>query len=362
MSHFFRLAPLLVALLFAACECDTPSLRPTLPANAVIDSFSQAQVSRLDILWIIDNSNSMVEEQQNLADNLNSFFSVIDEGDVDYQIAVTTTDAVANGGRFVGDPQILTSATTNVLDLFRVNIQVGIGGRAQEQGFEAAMLALTTENPDYLRPSAFLFVIFVSDEDDSSFGEVRYFWRTFEQLKGIGNDQMVSVSAIIGPPNDENGEGGGCDSDNGTASAGDRYADLADQTGGFWGSICDASFADTLGELAAKAVGLKRKFFLTETPDPDKIEVRLHFSCDDAPYTQERIGIGCGNLETGVGIGDFCDEPEDQDFFCEPRKGGENGWSYDPVENSIFFAGDSVPALKSRIEIIYLKPDQAVVK
>ena len=131
----------------------------------------------------------------------------------------------------------------------------------------AAELALGTQNPGFVRDDAFLFVIFVSDENDSSFGELRYYWRVFEQLKGIGNEDTVSLSAIIGPPNDlTTGEGGGCDSDAGMASAGDRYAMLAEETGGIWGSICDASFADTLDALGSAAVGLKRKFLDLAAP------------------------------------------------------------------------------------------------
>ncbi|RMG18389.1 MAG: VWA domain-containing protein [Deltaproteobacteria bacterium] len=344
------LACLVWALLAAGpgCSCDDTGLGRTLPPGARIDTFQQAEVSRLDILWVVDNSRSMIEEQQNLAENLLSFFRYLDQGDVDYQIAVTTTDAVNDAGRFVGRPEVLTPLTPNVLDAFRGNIQVGIEGRAQEQGLEAALLALSERNPSFLRDEAYLFVIFVSDEDDSSFGELRYFWRVFEQLKGIGNEEKVSLSAIVGPPSDpETGEEGGCSSENGQAAPGDRYVELALATGGLWGSICDASFATTLEALGAKAVGLKRKFVLSTEADPESIEVSVVYPCEGRP---EEIGR-CETVE------DTCSDPDPKAraYRCIPPKGRPNGWEYEAETNAIFFWGDSVPGLKAIIEVVYKK-------
>ncbi len=346
---------LFTALAVGGCRCDNPDLTRTFPPGSVFDTFLQAEVSRIDVLWVIDDSRSMTEEQQNLADNLSSFFRFLDEGDVDYQIGVTTTDAVSNAGRLVGSPTILTPTTSGVLEAFRTNIRVGISGRAQEQGLQAAELALGTQNPGFLRDDAYLFVIFVSDENDSSFGELRYYWRIFEQLKGIGNESEVSLSAIIGPPNDPTtGEGGGCDSSAGLAVAGDRYAEIADQTGGIWGSICDDSFAETLDALGAAAVGLKRKFFLTQEPDPETLEVYLHFACDSIP-----VDLGeCGDVQ------DTCDAGRtvEPDFYCTPQEGPNDGWVYESETNSIFFMGSSVPPLKATVEVIYLKPGHVLTR
>ena len=61
----------------------------------------------------------------------------------------------------------------------------------------------------------------VSDENDKSFGPVNY-RKLFEGYKGPGNESLISVSVIVGPP------GSGCSS----AEAGDRYVDLASLTGG----------------------------------------------------------------------------------------------------------------------------------
>lgn len=343
---------LVLLALMGGCQCDDPGLGRSLPPGAIVETFAQAEVSRIDILWVVDNSRSMVEEQQNLSENLVSFFRFLDEGDVDYQIAVTTTDAVSGGGAFVGSPQILTPATSAVLESFQANIQVGTTGSALEQGL-AASLAAFERNPGFLRPDAHLFVIFVSDEDDRSFGELRYYWRVFEQLKGVGNEEKVSLSAIVGPPNDETGAGG-CQSENGLAEAGDRYVNLASETGGLWGSICDPSFATTLETLGGAAVGLKRKFFLANVPDPETLAITARYPCEGRP---EHVGT-CADVQ------DTCGDAGDSHraWICTPPRGAPEGWIYESETNSIFFPGEGVPGLKAILEVTFMKPKRELEK
>jgi len=122
---------------------------------------------------------------------------------------------------------------------------VGVGGSGLERGIQAAAMALgrdtnratgaftaaPAENADFLRPEASLFIIFVSDEDDSSFGQVSYFYRAFESLKGAGNEGLVSASAIVGSPDPDGGGPmrGGCPPapSDPIAQAGTRYIALA---------------------------------------------------------------------------------------------------------------------------------------
>lgn len=67
---------------------------------------SKEQVAKLDILWVIDNSASMCQEQLALAQNFAQFVSLVLEylPNVDLRLAVTTTDAAVNRGKFVNDP------------------------------------------------------------------------------------------------------------------------------------------------------------------------------------------------------------------------------------------------------------------
>ena len=132
-------------------------------------------------------------------------------------------------------------------EAFARMVKVGVEGSALETGIQAAAQALgvdadrTTgtfnntpiENSGFIREEASLFVIFVSDEDDSSFGRIAYFYRIFESLKKAGNEGLISFSAIVGDPDpDGNGpEQGGCASpsepDFRIASPGTRYIALS---------------------------------------------------------------------------------------------------------------------------------------
>jgi hypothetical protein len=345
-TYRFKRIILAALALAVGCECD-PGLTRTLPPGARIDTFRQADRSVVDVLWVIDNSPTMADVQDNLANNLVSFFRYIDESDVDYQIAVTTTDIRRHGGQFVGSPPILTPSTPNVLSAFRGNVHVGTEGSAKEEGLTAAEL-IFEHNPGFLRDDAYVFIVWVSDQDDRSFGEIRYYWRYFSGLQGIGNEGMVSLAAIVGP--DEEIEPGspfrGCISEFGTAQAGDRYIELVEKNGGQWGSICEESFAETLEAMGATAVGLMRKFQLSEVPDLEQIDVYVHYPCEGRP---EELGL-CDEIH------DHCDAsaPEDRTWLCVPPRGGADGWVYETETQSIFFQGASVPGMKAFIEVIYV--------
>lgn len=61
-----------------------------------IDSFQQAGskiTAKMDILWVIDNSGSMIEEQKKLKENFKSFITSFVGKGYDYRMAVITTDA-----------------------------------------------------------------------------------------------------------------------------------------------------------------------------------------------------------------------------------------------------------------------------
>jgi hypothetical protein len=74
------------------------------------DIFQQKHRNVVDIMLVVDNSCSMVEEQEKLAGNFNSFIEAFEGVDVDYQIGVVTTDTVQEEfrGRLVGgDDEII---------------------------------------------------------------------------------------------------------------------------------------------------------------------------------------------------------------------------------------------------------------
>jgi hypothetical protein len=356
--HF---VPLLSALALAACGEDKLTEVP--PDQLHTDSLCQLPASSIDILFVVDNSRSMVEEQQALADNFDRFLSLVDpdpatsgeEGEVDYRIAVTTTDALSGRGQLVGTPVVIRpGAGYSPLEAFRRNVKVGTEGRALEQGLEASLLALQNfdgGSTEFLRADAYLYVIVVSDEEDSSPGEVRYYVRALEQVKGIGNDKAVVVSAIAGPAPD------GCESPAGKATPGLRYDEIARTTGGVVGDICTADWQGTLRELAVTGLGLKKRFQLTLPPDDytqdgtldvnDLGSVIVRYPCD-TPDLQAYL-TECAEVQ------DTC--ADGGDVVCVPYLGHPDGYVYDAAEKMLDFHGGAVPGPGGCVEVSYQPRD-----
>ncbi len=208
----FRGRILAFAVLIAAisgCACDTP---PSDALESCETSVTQRSVAT-DILFVIDDSGSMADEQQLLRAALSRFITDLASSPIvnDYQIGVTTTsvaefDGTATYGAtpyprgivtaidpivdpmnpgtwgdflwdstqgFYGNRILPWDSGTLITD-FQTNVLVGTNGSGREQPFAAMELALTTQaaagmkNAAFLRPGARLAVIFLSDEDDCS--------------------------------------------------------------------------------------------------------------------------------------------------------------------------------------------------
>ncbi len=223
-----------------------------------VDVFQQSYVRKVDILWMVDNSPSMVDVQRNLEQNFASFIRDLAEAEpaVDYQIGVITTDTLQEAGalreieghpgtRFIAcnSPDFQSECNIGSLgyaqQAFRDTVAVGASGDPVERGLLAVHMALSepmisTKNAGFLRDDAALYVIVVSDEGDLScdpilfdppsgdyrecttypdcrcadeenlvFGTVEYFVRFLNGLKGYGKEELVSVAAIVGDDSEE---------------------------------------------------------------------------------------------------------------------------------------------------------------
>ncbi len=371
MSRLY-FASLSLLLLTAACGEDVLLDRP--PPKPLVDRFEQRKASSIDILFVIDNSRTMQEEREAVAANIGTFVGYLDpdpsrvgeSGHVDYRIAVATTDATRSNGALVrgtkpGAPLVIApGAGYDPVAAFQDTISAIKEGGALEQGFEAALLALENAGelrdgagkPMFMREEAYLYVIVVSDEEDSSFGEVRYYHRAFESLKGTGNENTVAVSASAGPVPD------GC----ATAEAGQRYEEIARLTGGVLGNICTEDWGATLQELAVTGIGLRKRFQLKVPPrdldgEPtigwEDVKVRVQYPCayeDTDPLLapeicQPPLERSC----SGGGAGQVT---------CYPFYRTTHGWSFDARENSIVFDGDAVPGPGSTVEVEYRPRDK----
>jgi hypothetical protein len=367
------LLPVAAALLVASgASCREERFQRVLPPGVRVDAYAQSAAKKIDVLWVVDNSGSMAAHQDNLARNFRSFIDAFSQGGVDFRLGITTTDIFRDAGRFRGP--VLTPETPGLQDAFATAIRVGTDGSAYEAGLEAARLALDRQrranqpatdavaacrlkcpagrdaaacqescvaaNPvPFLRPDAFLYIVFVTDEEDRSSQDVRGFYREFMSAKGVGNDGMVTTAAIMGDV-----PAPACD----TANPGTRYKQLSDLTGGEVGSICDAEFATALERLANNAIGLKRRFALEEEPDLDTLEVFVRLPCDAPDARTAR----CAALERAECQGAA---PDALGLVCTPRQGLPDGWVYEEGARVVYFAGASVPGVPAQVELQYFE-------
>ena len=314
-------------------DSDTPAAVVVLKGGGTYESewtdeFIQTTGQDVDVLFVVDCSGSMSEEQDNLAKNFKNFISEASTWKNDYRVGLTSCDTEGHSGQLLGTPRWVDSSTWAS---FTDNVKLGTNCSGTERGLAAAQMALSlpntadstvpcTTNADctspegcyegfcggpnrgFLRKDATLEVVFVSDEEDQSSADLAFYVNFFKNIKGFYNSNLFHAHAIVGPS-------GGCSSSAGDAVAGNRYIDIAKDTGGNFISICEPDFASGLKSIGEIAFGLKAQFFLTRTAEPSSIEVKV------------------------------------ADVPCPPTSGGVNNWAYDAPSNSVVFneAGACMP-------------------
>ena len=270
------------------------------------DEFTQPDVLRsADVLFVVDDSKSMVEEQALLQDGILGFVRALRETDVDYRFMVVTTDTdgadagAARGG--VLDPFVpdVEAAAVEALD-------VGTSGDRFERGMSAAALALDGRNEGFPRADARLDVVFLSDEDDQSDVDVSaWLAATDARSGGLG----FAVHGVVGDLP------AGCASPGGAANAGARYHEAIAATGGLVESICAASYAAVLERVGLTAAGLQDTFPLGAIPVVETLEVEVD-----------------GVIIPGRDV---------------------DGWTWDAGQSAIVFHGRSVPRPGMDIAVRY---------
>jgi hypothetical protein len=268
-----------------------------------VEVFEQLEPSTADILWVIDTSCSMEDEQAALAENFPAFIEFFVTRQLAFNLAVTSTnigedDTDGLEGEMVGDPKVITEQDPDVAGLFVQRALMGIDdGHSDEKGLTAAYTAVEvlgdTVNRGFMRDQAHLAVIVVSDEPDFSEREQAgaadaVGWEDFadwmNQVKGPTGQRMADLSAIVGigpggfddpegcdlPEEGSNPSGQGGEG----AQRGDGYLEAAVATGGLIASICGEDWGDMLARVGLRAAGLLDTFELREVPLVDTLRVR----------------------------------------------------------------------------------------
>ncbi|MBM4365932.1 MAG: hypothetical protein FJ102_06925 [Deltaproteobacteria bacterium] len=313
------------------------------------DEFDQAPSNMVDILWVIDDSTSMQEEQAAVVAAAEDFLTQLETEDMDFQLGVITTDMESTNqmaGRLLGNPPYLTSecrldgdpSDCTYGEQFKENVVQGTGGSDQEKGLEAAIAAVSvplveTFNDGFVRDGAMLMIVNLTDENDcsdggrfgpSSTGEDCYtqyddltpvpdLVRSLKDAKA-GTDDEVVMSGIIGPDAEV-----GCQ----TAVPGKRYQQAIQLLSGVEANICLSDYAPVMESLGLAATGILTNFQLTNAADA----------------TEE------GDMTVTVTNPDGTS--------AEVTKDDTEGWSYVEEYAQVQFNGSTVPVREAHIVVEY---------
>lgn len=250
------------------------------------DAAPAQQCDKMDLLFVIDNSGSMGQEQDNLGLNFPGFIAVLDNSGLDYRVAVTTTgvdysytmqtpigalpqdqDGGDNGAfrQSCGmTRRWIEKGDSDPAGTFECVAKVGTSGPSDEMPLGAMRRAFSDRisdgtNVGFLRPDALLGIVILTDENDCSYEQsvslpigvdlcdsgmepVPNYVGFLDSLTGDRGRWATAVIAGPGP--------GDCSSAFGNADEATRLVDFVNLTGAnaVLSSICDG---DLTGGLAA---------------------------------------------------------------------------------------------------------------
>lgn len=306
-----NIAILVSILALSACG-ELPSFQVGQKSDYGVQSSEPIDFTDLDILFVVDNSGSMAEEQNNLADSFQSFINQFAERDLNFQIGVISTDATTGvsgwwqgtssiGGGCAPAYQGITNGgmgtllskypaykylTPNVPDYvnkFKNNVRLGVCGSGAETGllsaynfFAPAKISAGGYNEGFLRPDGYLAVIFLSDEDEGRSAEDTRYIKQYpaeratrvnnfkNRLLGLKPDrpELVRVDAIVAPSQAE------CPTvynNAGVSGVGTVYMQVASELNGRVSNICQ-NFSSQLVNIGTQILTFLTRFPLLQPP------------------------------------------------------------------------------------------------
>jgi hypothetical protein len=251
-------------------------------ASAKVD-----ECKKMDIIFTVDNSGSMSQEQANLATNFPKFVKVINDyktkggEQLDYRLAVTSTDDQKEKGAFSatkaqGAPGGCTAgparpwlerADADVAGAFGCRAQFGTKGSNIERPLENTLLAVTERIADgtnaaagasFVREDALLAFVIITDEDEGGTENkpARNVTEYPKELDKVKGERGRWASAVIAGPS-------ACSSPGlGQAAEAKRLKGFITDVGknGVFSSICAGDLTDGLTQALAKFDQACREF------------------------------------------------------------------------------------------------------
>jgi hypothetical protein len=296
-------------------------------SNEWTDEFVQQPAAASDVLFVIDDSCSMEDGQEQLANGFTDFLQFFVEGTAnDYHIGVVRGSLApganeqwgvlesvpTHGGRWIDSDT--GASPQDKIGAFAELAQVGTNASGEcEMGLQASQSALTDQaspgapNAGFYREDALLSVIVVSDEIDHGQDSNFFFgscggiapkdfisWFLYD-LKGPDSTDKVFFTGIIGD------RPGGCVGPlGGSAEEGVGYWDVIDGVGGAFLSICSDDWSEGLALAGLQAVGLQTSFPLTHMPVEETLVVTVDDVAPGATSWSYDIGLNAIQFATEV--------------------------------------------------------------
>jgi hypothetical protein len=280
---------------------------PTPETEEITNAFDQVgENAKIDILWVVDNSGSMGGEQRDLASNFQAFIKDFTTKDIDFKMAITTTDRERSNrrtGSAVRHEKLIMEKLTSeamkadpqqFMDDFKKYIKVGTRGYHREKGLKSSEIFTDKYSKSFLRDDAYLIVVYVSDESDQSEKTVAGHLKQLTKWKN--NAGLVKTYSIVNMKKSERYY--------------KRYKEMSDLTGGYIASLYE-NFSNVLSNMGESIVNLSEQFPLS-----------------DKPLNSNEIKVKVNGIEV-------------------------NAWDYIEATNAIKFHANAIPANGSNIEIKY---------
>jgi hypothetical protein len=272
---------------------DNPAPRP-LEDVTQHDQIMQVTSPRVDILWMIDNSGSMGDEQNDLTENFPLFMDFFVGSGLDYHVGVTSSDIDAdyNGANgklvIVAGTKYIDPDVANPIEMFSAMASLGINGSSREQGTGAIFKALELErdraNAGFWRDEAALHTIVISDEPDLTINGLitqAEFTGWYAGLKDAQGDR--TFSSIVDP------------------IIGGAYKSITNTIGGIYWSVLDEDWTQVLERLGVQAAGLKREYYLSRLPVEETIEVTIVDNGATLSFVRGELDVANGTFTGDYG-------------------------------------------------------------
>ena len=265
---------------------------PDAPACAAAAATATETILPVDIIWVIDNSGSMDEEEARVQSNINAFANAIAGSGSDYHVIVIT-----NTGHIHVPPPLNPGP-----HYLGVNLDI-----ASHDALEK-LVATYPMYQSFLRADSIKHIVVVTD-DESDWSQAMFEAQLAAlTAPGFGSDWELHAVVAEDPPWDFTSHCFAL-----AADVGQTYIDLQVDHGGLFFSLCDTNWSPlftTLAETVTDGLHLPCTFDIPDPPagmtlDPTRVNF-VYTPTGGAAITIPNVGTmaGCGG-----GDGWYYDDP-----------------------------------------------------